>query len=68
MINFAFENLNDFLQMGKHGFYVWLCYGLSLVVIFFNIMLYRWKKQKIYKETVIEKVRKEKQQQNLHLK
>jgi heme exporter protein D len=66
MINFAFENLNDFLQMGKHGFYVWLCYGLTVFVILSNIIIYRWKKITIIKNIAAEKIRKEKQQQNLH--
>jgi heme exporter protein D len=64
MINFAFENFNEFLQMGKHGFYVWLCYGLSLLVVVSNVILYRWKKQKIFNNIATEKIRKEKQQQN----
>ena len=33
-----FENFADFLAMGKHGFYVWLCYGLGLVVVVGNIL------------------------------
>lgn len=33
----AFESLADFLQMGKHGAYVWASYGLSLAVIAANI-------------------------------
>lgn len=29
----AFDNFGDFLAMGKHGFYVWLAYGLTFVVM-----------------------------------
>jgi heme exporter protein D len=29
----AFESFSDFIQMGKHGLYVWSTYGFSLVVI-----------------------------------
>lgn len=27
----AFESFSAFLQMGKHGFYVWLSYGVGLL-------------------------------------
>jgi heme exporter protein D len=33
-----FDTFSEFLQMGKHGLYVWLCYGISLVVILYNIL------------------------------
>jgi heme exporter protein D len=29
----AFESFADFLAMGKHGVYVWSCYGLTFGVI-----------------------------------
>lgn len=64
MINFAFDNLHDFLQMGKHGFYVWLCYGLSCLTVVVNIVLYTIKKQNIVKQIQAEQVRKRKQQEN----
>jgi heme exporter protein D len=66
MLNFAFENINDFLQMGKHGFYVWLCYGLTLLVVVANIVLYRFKKQSIINNIQAEQVRKQKQQENFN--
>ncbi len=33
-----FETFSEFIQMGKHGLYVWLSYGISLIVIFYNIL------------------------------
>jgi heme exporter protein D len=33
-----FESFADFLAMGKHGFYVWLCYGITTLVIVANIL------------------------------
>ena len=27
-----FSNLQDFIAMDGHGFYVWLCYGFCLVI------------------------------------
>jgi heme exporter protein D len=32
-MNFAFETLQDFLNMGGYGFYVWLAYGLTFAVL-----------------------------------
>lgn len=29
----AFETLADFIAMGKHGPYVWSCYGATLLVV-----------------------------------
>lgn len=31
-MNSGFANLADFLAMGGHGFYVWLAYGIGLLV------------------------------------
>lgn len=35
----AFESFADFLDMGGHGLYVWLCYGLGLLVILGNLLM-----------------------------
>lgn len=32
-----FASFADFLQMGKHGLYVWLSYSIFLSVIIYNI-------------------------------
>lgn len=29
----AFDSFAEFLAMGNHGFYVWLAYGLTFVVL-----------------------------------
>lgn len=29
----AFDSFSDFLAMGNHGFYVWLAYGLTFLVL-----------------------------------
>lgn len=34
-----FESLHEILSMDGHGFYVWLSYGVSLVVLFLLIVL-----------------------------
>jgi len=33
-----FDSFAEFLAMGKHGFYVWLCYGITALVIIANIL------------------------------
>ena len=35
----AFESFADFLDMGGHGLYVWLCYGLGLLIILMSLIL-----------------------------
>ena len=32
-----FDSLTDFIQMGGHGLYVWLYYGLGLLMILLNV-------------------------------
>lgn len=33
-----FDSLNDFWAMGGHGFYVWLAYGLTFLIILANVI------------------------------
>ena len=33
-----FNSFADFIAMGGHGLYVWLAYGIALVVIVFNVL------------------------------
>lgn len=35
----AFESFADFINMGGHGLYVWLCYGLGLLVITLSVLV-----------------------------
>ena len=35
----AFESFADFINMGGHGVYVWLCYGLGLLVIALSVLV-----------------------------
>lgn len=36
-----FESFSAFLQMGQHGYYVWLAYGLSFLLLFGLVMYSR---------------------------
>ena len=33
-----FDTFAEFLQMGKHGFYVWLAYGATVLVLLWSWM------------------------------
>ncbi len=33
-----FDSFAQFLEMGRHGFYVWTAYGVSLVLIVVNLV------------------------------
>jgi heme exporter protein D len=32
-----FASFSEFLQMGKHGLYVWLSYGIALAIFIYNV-------------------------------
>lgn len=34
----AFESFADFLAMGTHGPYVWAAYGLTAIIIVWNVL------------------------------
>ncbi|MBU2712525.1 heme exporter protein CcmD [Zooshikella harenae] len=57
-----FESWADFWAMGKHGLYVWSCYGIAVVVMIYNI----WAplaQQKRFKQRYLRQLRREAQQQ-----
>ncbi len=45
-----FETFSEFIQMGKHGLYVWLSYGISLIVIVYNIVAVYIERQQFFSE------------------
>lgn len=34
-----FDNFSDVIAMGGHGFYVWLSYGVAVMVVAYNIVV-----------------------------
>ena len=46
----AFESFADFLDMGGHGLYVWLCYGLGLLIIVMNLLLPMQQSKQVIRE------------------
>jgi heme exporter protein D len=55
----AFESFADFLDMGGHGLYVWLCYGLGLLVILGNLLMPQRQSKQIQSE-LRRRIRREK--------
>lgn len=43
-----FTSFADFLQMGTHGLYVWLSYGIALVIFIYNIVSAYWLKRQFF--------------------
>jgi len=59
-----FDSLNEFLAMGGHGLYVWMSYGLFVLVLAWNFFSLRknrlqsikraqktWKREELSKKT-----------------
>ncbi|MCA6063960.1 heme exporter protein CcmD [Thalassolituus marinus] len=54
-----FNSFAEFLAMGNHGFYVWLSYGLSAVVIAWNVVQPVLRRRRLIKEQA-QRLRREK--------
>lgn len=52
-----FHSFAEFLAMGKHGFYVWLCYGLTFLVIIGLIIYSISQRKAVYKDTLNQQAR-----------
>ena len=57
-----FESLADFIQMGRHGAYVWSAYGISAGLIVVNLWL-ALRSQKQAREQVARQMRRDAAQQ-----
>ena len=55
----AFSSVSEFLAMGRHGFYVWLSYGLTAVIVVINIVQPIVRKRQLIKQH-IQRLRREK--------
>jgi|JFJP01.1.fsa_nt_gi heme exporter protein D len=45
-----FASFADFIQMGKHGLYVWLSYGIALGIFLYNIAAVVLNKRQFFNE------------------
>ena len=55
----SFESWSEFFAMGGHGFYVWLSYGLSLVVVLGNVLAIRGSRRRYFQEQTDLAIRNE---------
>ena len=60
-IAMQFSSFTDFLDMGKHGFYVWSAYGTTLVIILANVLAPILKHKELMAEISRNKNRKRRQ-------
>jgi heme exporter protein D len=49
-LNMYFSSFEEFLMMGGHGLYVWLCYGVGFLVLMICFLSPIIKKRTILKE------------------
>lgn len=54
---FQFESINDFIQMGGHGYYVWSAYLISLSVLIWLVVSPLQRKRKFMQEMVRQQQR-----------
>lgn len=56
----SFDSFSDFLAMGGHGLYVWLSYGIGLVIIVLNLVLPMRTRKRIMAEQTRRLIRESK--------
>ncbi len=56
-----FATFSDFLQMGKHGLYVWLSYGIGGGIFLYNILAVILNKRRFFNEAK-RRLRREREQ------
>lgn len=57
-----FDSFAEFIQMGRHGVYVWSAYGISAALVLINLWLAA-RAQRQAREQVARQVRREQAQQ-----
>lgn len=57
-----FDSFSEFLNMGGHGLYVWLAYGLTILLLVINFILPIRHKRQLQQEQA-RKLRREQQSQ-----
>jgi heme exporter protein D len=56
-------SLNEFFHMGGYAFYVWMSYGLALIILVVNLLLPIWHRKRLLAEFArkARRARREKQ-------
>jgi heme exporter protein D len=55
----SFDSFSDFLAMGGHGLYVWLSYGIAIVLLVVNVVSPLLRKKQLLTE-LVRRMRREK--------
>ena len=50
MFNLAFKNLNEILEMGGHGIYVWSVYLIGISIIFISFLIAKKRIKEVQKK------------------
>ncbi|MBL4567883.1 MAG: heme exporter protein CcmD [Porticoccus sp.] len=61
---FRFENINDFIQMGGHGYYVWSAYLISLIALAWLVISPLVRRKQFMKEIARQQQRERARQQS----
>lgn len=56
----AFESFAEFLAMGKHGFYIWLSYGCTFVILLV-MGINSFRQPKVQLEKIRQRMQREQQ-------
>ncbi|TLU64802.1 heme exporter protein CcmD [Thalassotalea litorea] len=56
----TFESFSEFLTMGKHGFYIWLSYGCTLVILL-ALGINSMRQPKVQLEKIRQRLKREQQ-------
>lgn len=62
---FRFESINDFIQMGGHGYYVWSAYLISLIALTWLVVSPLIRRKKFMKEIARQQQREHARQQSI---
>jgi len=46
----SFATWSEFIAMGGHGLYVWLAYGVALIVVLFNVFSVRVARRRFFRQ------------------
>jgi len=53
----SFGSVADFMAMGGHGFYVWLCYSATLLMVLGNVLVVRSQRRRTLRQLAGQKLR-----------
>ncbi len=51
------NSFDEFLAMGGYGFYVWMSYGISFVVLLFNVVWPKLQRKQFLRELALKQKR-----------